>query len=108
MQPIALSTARHFSLARVERRSLVAAGDMHIELVCFEAGQREALLRYGNTVVYQALEGEALVRVGDTVVRLSAGRLLPVAAGVEHGLENAGGGLLVVMATRAGTGVVDG
>jgi quercetin dioxygenase-like cupin family protein len=102
MQPIALSTARHFSLARVERRPLVAAPDLHIELVCFEAGQREPVLRYDQTVVYQALEGEALVRVGDTVVRLSSGRLLPVAAGIEHSLENAGGGLLAVMATRPG------
>lgn len=101
MQPIALSTARHFSLSRVERRPLVTAGDLHMELVCFEAGQREELLTYPNTVVYQAIEGEALLRVGEMVVRLSSGRLLPVDAGVEHGLENAGGGLLVVMATRA-------
>jgi mannose-6-phosphate isomerase-like protein (cupin superfamily) len=102
MQPIALSTARHFSLARVERRPLVAAADLQIDLVCFEAGQREPLMAYDHTVVYQALEGEALVRVADTVVRLSSGRLLPVDAGVEHSLENAGGGLLVVMATRPG------
>ena len=52
-----------------------------VELVCFEAGQREEELDYAATVSYQVLEGEALVRSGDELVRLGKGRLLRVDPG---------------------------
>jgi len=102
MHTIAIADARRFSLARVERRSLVDAPDLRVELVCFEAGQREEALAYAATTSYQVLEGEALVRAGEEVVRLGKGKLLSVDAGTQHALENAGGGLLVVMSARAG------
>jgi len=102
MQTIAISAARHFSLARVERRALVDAPDLRVELVCFEAGQREEALSYAATTTYQVLEGEALVREGDATVRLGKGKLLRVDAGTQHALENAGGGLLVILSARAG------
>jgi len=102
MHTIAISDARRFSLARVERRSLVDAPDLKVELICFEAGQRDEALSYAATTSYQVLEGEALVRAGDEVVRLGKGKLLAVEAGASHTLENAGGGLLVVMSARAG------
>jgi quercetin dioxygenase-like cupin family protein len=101
MHTIAISDARRFSLARVERRSLVDAPDLRIELVCFEAGQREEALSYPATTSYQVLEGEALVRAGEEVVRVGKGKLLTIDAGTAHALENAGGGLLVVMSARA-------
>jgi quercetin dioxygenase-like cupin family protein len=101
MHTIAISDARHFSLARVERRSLVDAPDLRVELVCFEAGQREEALSYPATTSYQVLEGEALIRAGEEVVRLGKGKLLTIDAGTAHALENAGGGLLVVMSARA-------
>jgi mannose-6-phosphate isomerase-like protein (cupin superfamily) len=41
------------------------------------------------------------VRGGPETTRLGKGTLLTVPAGVSHTLENAGGGLLVVMATGA-------
>ncbi len=102
MQVITIADARRFSLARVERRSLVDAPDLRVELVCFEAGQREDELDHAATVSYQVLEGEALVRAGEELVRLGKGRLLRVDPGTVHTLENAGGGLLVVLSTRAG------
>jgi len=102
MHVITIADARRFSLARVERRPLVDAPDLRVELVCFEAGQREEELDHAATVSYQVLEGEALVRAGDEVVRLGRGRLLRVDPGTVHALENAGGGLLVVLSTRAG------
>ena len=102
MHVTAIADARRFSLAHVERRPLVEAHDLRVELVCFEAGQREAELTYTATSSYQVLEGEALVRSGDELVRLGKGRLLRVDAGTVHTLENAGGGLLVVLASRAG------
>lgn len=101
MHVTAIADARRFSLARVERRPLVDAPDLRVELVCFEAGQHEEELDYAATVGYQVLE-EALVRSGDEVVRLGKGRLLRVDPGTVHTLENAGGGLLVVLSTRAG------
>ena len=102
MHVTAIADARRFSLAHVERRPLVDAPDLRVELVCFEAGQREQELDYAATVSYQVLEGEALVRSGDELVRLGKGRLLRVDPGTVHTLENAGGGLLVVLSTRAG------
>jgi quercetin dioxygenase-like cupin family protein len=101
MHTIAISEARRFSLARVERATLVDAADLRVDLVCFEAGQREEALSYPATTTYQVLEGEALVRAGDEVVRLGKGKLLRVDAGTSHALENAGGGLLVVLSARA-------
>lgn len=100
MDIIAIADARRFSLAHVERRPLVARPELHIDLVCFEAGQRTEVAQEPGAGVYQVLEGEALVRHGDQVVRLGKGRLLTVPAGTPHTLENAGGGLLVVLATR--------
>lgn len=102
MHVTAIADARRFSLTRVERRPLVDAPDLRVELVCFEAGQREDALDYAATVSYQVLEGEALVRAGEELVRLGKGRLLRVDPGTVHTLENAGGGLLVVLSTRAG------
>jgi len=102
MHVIAIADARRFSLARVERRPLVDAPDLRVELVCFEAGQREEALDPAATVSYQVLEGEALVRAGEELVRLGKGKLLRVDPGTVHTLENAGGGLLVVLSTRAG------
>jgi mannose-6-phosphate isomerase-like protein (cupin superfamily) len=95
-----LSSARKFSLSRVERALLIDAPDLKVELICFEAGQTLDPEKLATTSAYQVVEGEALVRVGDGVVRLGQGRLLEVPAATEHRLENAGGGLLVVIATR--------
>ena len=102
MHVTTIAEARRFSLAHVERRPVIDAPDLRIDLVCFEAGQREDALDYATTAVYQVLEGEALVRAGEQVVRLGRGKVLRVDAGTTHALENAGGGLLVVQAIRPG------
>lgn len=101
METVTVSDARSFSLQHALRRDLVKTDDLHIELVCFEAGQRDDEGRHPGTSVYQVLEGEALVRAEGSSQRLGKGKLLSVPAGQPHTLENAGGGLLVVMATRA-------
>ncbi len=100
MDIIAIADARRFSLAHVERRPLVELPDLHVELVCFEAGQRDEVAAASHGCVYQVLEGEVLVREDDKMLRLGKGRLLRVPAQTAHVLENAGGGLLVVLATR--------
>lgn len=101
MTPITISDVRAFSLEGVQKGDLVKTTDVHVQLLCFEAGQRDKEESASKTTIYQVLEGEALVRQDGESVRLGKGKLLSVPAGHAHTLENAGGGLLVVMATRA-------
>jgi quercetin dioxygenase-like cupin family protein len=101
MDTITISDARQFSLKSIQRSDLVKSKDLQIELICFEAGQRDKDSSYDKTCVYQVLEGELLLKQEDVSKRLGKGKLLTVPAGSKHVLENAGGGLLVVMATRA-------
>jgi quercetin dioxygenase-like cupin family protein len=98
---VTISEGRRFSLDVVEKSELVDTEDLQVQLLCFEAGQRDQADRFDKTCIYQVLEGEALFREGDANRRLGKGKLLTVPGGTEHAIENAGGGLLVVMATRA-------
>jgi quercetin dioxygenase-like cupin family protein len=101
VQSVTISDARTFSLRDVQRRDLVRSDDFHVELLCFEAGQRDADVSATHDRLYQVLEGEVIVRTSEEPKRLGKGTLLCVPAGTTHTLENAGGGLLVVMATGA-------
>lgn len=101
MQTVNIANARRFSLAEVQVGRLLEEGGLTCELVCFEAGQSWQG-RPGAPVVYQVLEGEALVRVGDATERVGKGRIVALGEGEAHALENAGGGLLVVLAVRRG------
>jgi quercetin dioxygenase-like cupin family protein len=100
MDTITLSDARQFSLQSIQHSDLVKTKDLHIELICFEAGQRGKDISHDMTCVYQVLEGELLLRYDDISKRLGKGKLLTLSAGQKHTLENAGGGLLTVMATK--------
>lgn len=101
MNTVTISEARRFSLEQVQRRELAGHPDLNVELLCFEAGQSLAGLNASGTVIYQVLEGEALLRSQGERARLGKGKLTSLAAGEEHTIENAGGGLLVVLATAA-------
>ncbi len=101
MKKVSIQDARKFSLSSVQVQPLVEAGDLTSELLCFEAGQSADPRKFDGTTVYQVLEGEALVTAAATKERLGKGRLLSVDAATEHRVENAGGGLLVVLAIRA-------
>ncbi|MCA9835360.1 MAG: cupin domain-containing protein [Trueperaceae bacterium] len=101
MEIVSISDGRQFSLKSIQRSDLVKTDDLHIELICFEAGQRDEEGKHSHSSVYQVLEGEALVKHEGNSKRLGKGKLLSVPAQTAHTLENAGGGLLVVMATRA-------
>src|SRR5690606_17456750 len=99
MKTVTINDARAFSLDEVQRNELLDTGDLTVHLLCFEAGQAAGETTPPGTTIYQVLEGEALVRQNGDSSRLGKGRLLAVPAGTPHILENAGGGLLVVMAT---------
>jgi len=101
MKTVTISDARQFSLKELQKNKLVDEKDIRIELISFEAGQRDDEGSHTHTSIYQVLEGEALIREGDISKRLGKGKLLVVPANLNHSLENAGGGLLVVMAIHA-------
>ena len=101
MKTVTIADARRFSLDQVQRSDLGSHPDLSVELLCFEAGQSLDGLGAAGTVVYQVLEGEALLRTAAERVRVGKGKLTSVSAGEQHTIENAGGGLLVVLATAA-------
>lgn len=101
MKTATIGEAREFSLKEIRRNELMRAGELEASLICFEAGQRDEETLHPATSIYQVLEGEALVYQGEDRERLGPGRLLAVAGGEPHVLENAGGGLLVILAIRA-------
>ncbi len=97
---VTISDARRFSLDSIQKRELVAEGDVRVTLLCFEAGQEDVEQSFDHSCVYQVLEGEALVRQGGGSDRVGKGKLVCIPRGTGHHLANAGGGLLVVLATR--------
>lgn len=101
MERVNIQQARRFSLEGVQRQTLTELGDLTLVLLCFEAGQQDAERTAAGSTVYQVLEGEALVRAAGSTERLGKGKLLTVGAGTAHIVENAGGGLLVVLAMQA-------
>lgn len=101
MHTYPIADARRFSLREVQRQELVAHDGLVIELLCFEAGQRLEGPTETAACVYQVLEGEALIREGGVSSRLGKGVLASIASDSDHTIENAGGGLLVVMRTRS-------
>ncbi len=101
MDTVTISQARKFSLREVKKNVLLE-GEVNVWLICFEAGQRDEVRRVPSERIYQVLEGEALIKIGEESGRLGKGKLLRVPKDTSHSLENAGGGLLVVMATSCG------
>lgn len=101
MKIATISDARRFSLESVQYRELGTVPGLAAELICFEAGQVAAARTNAGATSYQVLEGEAMVRAGGETSRLGKGRLASVEGGTEHTIENAGGGLLVVLAISA-------
>lgn len=101
MKTASIGDARKFSLERIQKVSLLETEDLEVTLLCFEAGQRDEELVHHASSIYQVLEGEVLVDGDGDRERLGKGKVLALPAGVPHVLENAGGGLLVVMVTRA-------
>lgn len=102
MNTVKISQGRKFSLKEVSKQRLLGAGegaDLEVALLCFEAGQRDEESQQPHDTLYQVLEGEALVHAEGETERLGKGKLLRMPAGTAHVLENAGGGLLVIMAT---------
>lgn len=101
MKKVNISSRRKFSLDSVQTVPVVTAPGLELELLCFEAGQRTGDIRNQFTVSYQVLEGELIVRSESSREQAGSGSLITVNPDSEHTLENAGGGLLSVLAIRA-------
>ncbi len=104
MMKVNIAAARKFSLSAVQSVPVVTEADLGLDLLCFEAGQKTAEMKHNGTTVYQVIEGEAIVRTESGREVAGSGRLISVARGQAHTVENAGGGLLVVLAARAEPG----
>lgn len=100
MQKTNIGAHRKFSLQSVQSVPVVNERDLQLELLCFEAGQKTSDINHTGTSVYKVIEGEAIVRGLNSRDVVGAGQLLTVGAGVAHNVENAGGGLLTVLAIR--------
>lgn len=100
MKTATIGDARTFSLDSIQKIDLIETDDIAVGLLCFEAGQRDDEATLPTGVIYQVLEGEALVRLRDSRSRVGKGKVIALSAHTPHVVENAGGGLLVVMATK--------
>lgn len=101
MKSVNISASRRFSLQNVQRSELASVGQLRTELLCFEAGQSESSEDAAGAI-YQVLEGEAIFRQAGQTERVGKGRLLAVEGGQPVTVENAGGGLLVVLVATSG------
>ncbi|HEX7021739.1 MAG TPA: cupin domain-containing protein [Trueperaceae bacterium] len=99
MKIATIASARSFSSREIRQNELLRGHDLHVTLLCFEAGQQAEEAQAPFELLYQVLEGEMLFHQGDARQRIGKGKLLLVPANTPHLLENAGGGLLVVMKT---------
>lgn len=104
MNIVNIAAKRRFSLDEVQAVPVASEADVTVELLCFEAGQRTEEISATGTVVYHVIEGEVIIRSQGERDQAGSGKLLTITGGEGHQLENAGGGLLTVMAIRPGPG----
>lgn len=96
MQKRAISDGRRFSLKKPVRTPLLAGQGVETFLLCFEGGQ--SLAPEPGEASYQVLEGDAVFASPDASEKARKGQVL---VGSPERIENLGGGLLVVLETRA-------
>ena len=95
MQKRSISEGRKFSLKNPIRETLVQGEHVATYRLCFEGGQ--AYNPEPGEASYQVLEGDALFMDHNGPARARKGEMV---LGAPHEIENAGGGLLVILETR--------
>src|SRR5690349_20824527 len=68
-------------------RTLVRLPDLRVVLIVMQAGSRMAEHAAHETATIQVLSGQLCLGVGDREIRLQAGRLLMLPAGLRHDVE---------------------
>jgi mannose-6-phosphate isomerase-like protein (cupin superfamily) len=95
---------RRFDASKMQKVSLFETPRFFCDIYCLEPDQAQKPHRHeAADKVYVVLEGEVFVRVGDDEGALNAGEAILAPAGVDHGIDNRGGGraaLLVFMAPK--------
>ena len=97
MRKRAISEVRRFSLKEPVREALVQGEGLTTYVLHLEAGQRRAC--DAGEATYQVLEGDAVFRGENGAETARKGSVL---VGRPTEIENLGGGLLVILETRAG------
>jgi quercetin dioxygenase-like cupin family protein len=87
---------------KMGKSTLYESGRLLVGLNAFEPGQSHALHSHaGMDKMYLVLEGEGSFLLEGRELPMSAGDLLVAPEGVPHGISNAGGGRLLVLAVLA-------
>jgi quercetin dioxygenase-like cupin family protein len=91
-----------YSPARMGKSTIYESPRLLVGLNAFEAGQEHALHAHpGQDKVYHVIEGEGVFLLEGRELAMQAGDLLVAPGGVPHGVRNAGGGRLLVLAILA-------
>jgi quercetin dioxygenase-like cupin family protein len=102
--PCVISPAAHAEWRpdRMGKSTLFESPHLLVGLNAFEPGQSHALHAHaGMDKVYLVVEGEGLFLLQDSELPMRAGDVLVAPDGVPHGVRNASGARLLVMAILA-------
>ena len=87
-----------FSSIKQTRKKLIASENLVAELVCYEPGQATvAHLHPRQDEMFYVIEGAGTIVVDQEEVRVSAGSIVFVPAGVRHGIGADAGSRLALM-----------
>ena len=91
-----------FSLDKMARVALATTDRSQLDLYCVAPGQSQSVHRHeGEDKIYYVLEGAGRFSVGGVEERLEPGEAVVAPAGIDHGLVNDGGELLLVLVVVA-------
>ncbi len=96
------ATLKRFSPEKAQKIGLFKTGRSMTDLHCLLPGQsQKPHIHEHSDKVYYVVEGTARFRVGREERALSAGAAVLAPAMIEHGVENAGAGPLVLLVMLA-------
>lgn len=91
-----------FSAEKMGKSTLFRSDRVLVGLNTFEPGQEHRLHTHaGQDKIYYVLSGSGHFQLDDTEIEMDAGMMLVAPEGVPHGIRNASGGRLVVLAVLA-------
>ena len=92
------ATAQRFSADKMQKVGLFETPRFFLDLYCLEPGQQQKPHAHaGSDKVYLVVEGRGSFRIGDVRHELTQGEAVMAASGEIHGIDNDGGGRLVVL-----------
>ena len=102
MQIATVRTRIRFADEKMQKIGLFETDRFFFDLYCLKPGQAQTVHSHvGSDKVYYVLDGRATVRVGAEQQELGPGQAVLAPAGEEHGVRNAGEGLLTLLVFMA-------